>query len=484
MKMKTLAASVLAAALAASAWAAGPVSPKMRTGHANPVLDFRFTADPTSVEHEGRLYVYGTNDHQQLDSVGPDAGNNTYHHIKTLAMMSTDDMANWTYHGLIDVAAAAPWIMNSWAPSIVKRVEADGLTHFYLYYSDSGRGVGVLTATSPVGPWTDPLGRDLVDSSTPGLGRCEAPFDPGAVIDADGTGWLSFGGGTPLTQFQPGNSRIARLGSDMISFDSGFTPIDAPYFFEASELNYIDSTWVYTYNTSWVERTEWPYDAERPTQCSMCYMTSRTPLERDSWTFRHNYLKNPGEYGYAYCNNHTHLQKYKDRWYVLYHNMMLQDSLQVNAGMRSICIDEIDVREPGVHIAPGRMTSEGPAQLQALDPFRQQQAETLAASEGIAFRQGAAAGDMLVTPAAPEGTLLLRGVDFARAPRSLTLHASGRGTIEARAGGAGGRLVATARIDSDTLQPVTVDAVASPGRTDLCFVLKGDSLCFDKWIFR
>ena len=43
-------------------------------------LDFIFVADPTSVEYNGRLYVYGTNDTQQLDSVGK-YGKNTYQYI-------------------------------------------------------------------------------------------------------------------------------------------------------------------------------------------------------------------------------------------------------------------------------------------------------------------------------------------------------------------------------------------------------------------
>ena len=104
--------------------------------------------------HDGRVYVYGTNDQQELDSVGRD-GKNSYAHIHSLAMMSSDDMVNWTYHGIIDVEQAAPWTGEkgvSWAPSIISRTESDGLTHFYMYYSHGGGGVGVITATSPVGP--------------------------------------------------------------------------------------------------------------------------------------------------------------------------------------------------------------------------------------------------------------------------------------------------------------------------------------------
>ena len=88
-------------------------SPKFTTGNANPLLDFTFIADPTSVEYNGRLYVYGTYDTQQLDSVGPE-GKNSYEHIHSLAMLSTDDMVNWTWHGIIDVGAISPWGMASW----------------------------------------------------------------------------------------------------------------------------------------------------------------------------------------------------------------------------------------------------------------------------------------------------------------------------------------------------------------------------------
>ncbi len=225
-------------------------TPKLGTGNCNPLLDFLHVADPTAVVHNGRVYVYGTNDQQELDSVGRD-GKNSYAHIHSLVMMSSDDMVNWTYHGIIDVEQAAPWTGKkgvSWAPSIISRAESDGLTHFYMYYSHGGGGVGVITATSPVGPWTDPLGHDLIDVNTPGLTDCPAPFDPGAVIDENGVGWLSFGGGrsSKATTFLPGSARIVRLGSDLLSLDSEISEIPAPYFFEASELNYINGTWVYS----------------------------------------------------------------------------------------------------------------------------------------------------------------------------------------------------------------------------------------------
>ena len=281
------------------------VSPKLTSNNANPLLDFMFTADPTAVEYNGRIYVYATNDHQQYEKVGKD-GKNSYEHIRTLVMMSSDDMVNWTYHGLINTAKLAPWSPNSWAPSITSRLEADGKTHFYLYYSNGGGGSAVLTSTSPVGPWSDPLGKNIVDRSVPGV-DVDAPFDPGVLIDDQGTGWLTFGGGTPKTKYMPDNARIVKLGADMISLASDVAKIPAPYFFEASDLNFINGTWVYTYNTNWEERTEWPYsNIDKPTKCNMSYMTSKTPLNPDSWKYRDNYFKNTGDVNVGPMDKQSH----------------------------------------------------------------------------------------------------------------------------------------------------------------------------------
>ena len=400
-RMKLFAAVLLLATIVAGndTWAVSALgkkdtrpaeSPKFFSGNANPLSDFIFVADPTSVEYNGRLYVYGTNDTQQLDSVGKD-GKNTYQYIHSLVMLSTDDMVNWTYHGLIDVKALSPWGIASWAPSIVSRVEADGKTHFYLYYSNSGAGVGVLTSTSPVGPWTDPLGRMLVSQFTQGLGNCKAPFDPGAVIDDMGTGWLSFGGGgkgEDGTDYMPGDARIVRLGKDLISLDSEVVEIKAPYHFEANELNYWNGTWIYTYNTDWNKRTEWPHQGvDKPSICCMSYMTSHTPLDTDSWKYVDNYFKNPGDYGMDFSNNHTHLQKYKGDYYLFYHNMCLQEHKGTNGGFRSLCVNKLQVDEKNVKIEMGQATLKGVDQIKPVNPFIHQQAETTAYALSLQPRQ-------------------------------------------------------------------------------------------------
>ncbi|WP_168189996.1 hypothetical protein [Duncaniella sp. B8] len=48
----------------------------------------------------------------------------------------------------------------------------------------------------------------------------------------------------------------------------------------------------------------------------MVYMKSTDPLKQDSWTYGGNYFKNPGDNGMTLNNNHTHLHKYNDKWYL------------------------------------------------------------------------------------------------------------------------------------------------------------------------
>ena len=451
------------------------VSPKLMSGDANPLLDFMFTADPTAVEYEGRLYVYATNDNQQYEAVGRD-GRNTYERIKSLVMMSTDDMVNWTYHGIIDVNSIAPWIMASWAPSIVKRKESDGKTHFYLYFSNSGFGTGVLTATSPVGPWISPLNKSLIDANTPGLGDCKVPFDPGTVIDDNGTGWLAVGAGS---------SCIMRLGKDMISIDSEIVKMNAPHHFEANEMNYINGTYVYTYNTDWQDYSDWNYTAEKPTKCSMFYMTSKTPLDKTSWKYHNNYLKNPGDYGLGFSNNHTHLHKFRDKWYLFYHTLTLQSSFNTDGGFRNVCVDEINVDEKNVHIFMGNQTLKGVDQIQPLNPFIFQQAETTAATQNIKFSQSPEVGNMYAGLSnGEEGLICLRGVKFSKKPSSFAAKVCGKGIIEVRRGTPSGEIIATLMVNNGNMEIIKNGVLKKfKGQTDLYFVLKGQSLSFDSWKF-
>lgn len=457
----------------------GQTTDKIVKNHHNPIIDHTFTADPTAVEYEGRIYVYGTNDHEQYLN----AEKNGYEKIKTLAMMSTDDMVNWTYHGLIPVGKLAPWIINSWAPSITSRVEDDGKTHFYLYFSNSGYGSGVLTATSPLGPWSSPLDKSIVDAKTPGLGDCNVPFDPGVMIDDNGVGWLSFGAG---------RSRIARLGKDMLSFDSQFINPRPQHHFEANELNMIGGKYVYTYNLDWEDHSDWRLSDERPPRCCMGYMVSTTPLDSTSWKYGNNYMNNPGECegtGWQYANNHTHLHKFKGQWYLFYHNLMLQDNKKIEGGFRSMCVDRIEVDEENVRINFCKATNAGVEQIKYLNPYQLQEAETAAATEGVMFVDGDKVGNMIAVASSPfvkndystESVIVVRGVDFQKKSKRMTARLKGKGTLRIYTDSVDSHEVAAITSSDDEWKSMEVK-VNIEGVHDLFFKMT-NKLQFDSWKF-
>ena len=148
----------------------------------------------------------------------------------------------------------------------------------------------------------------------------------------------------------------------MISLDT-VVEIKAPYFFEASELNFVNGTFIYTYNNNWVSREEWDFSiAPQPSQCSMSYMTTTTPLETDSWKYRGHYLQNPGDLGLFYSNNHTHFQKYNGKYYLCYHTLLLHGAMMPQGSelaFRSLCVNEMKIDENTQKIAMVKADKQG-----------------------------------------------------------------------------------------------------------------------------
>ena len=417
--------------------------------NANPISPNIFCADPTAVEYNGRLYVYGSNDTQQAENDTV----NDYDHINSLVVFSTDDMVNWIYHGRIEVGETAPWIANSWAPSIVSRVEEDGLTHFYLYFSNGGGGVGVITSTDPVGPWSDPLGAPLVYQNMPGLENCPAPFDPGVCIDENGTGWLSFGGGNPADGgvIHTNVPKIARLGADMLSFDSEFVSIDAPYFCEASELNYIDGTYYYTYCNDWQNRSKWDRkDIPAPPTCSMAYMTTKTPLDADSWEYRGAYFYNAGqnadgESGMRWANNHTHFCEYQGTNYIVHHTLLLEELAGGTSGFRSIMVDYLPMNAADGEIPITAATRHGVSQIKLLDPYAENSGAVMFTSADIGYTDG---NDPAAKSKADGAWIYVKGADFGYGASAFTADVKGKGRIEVRLDSISGEAVSFIEFDN------------------------------------
>ena len=459
-------------------------------GDHNPISSNVFFCDPTSVEYEGRLYVYGTNDQQEFDAKGG-KGENSYGAINTLACYSTDDMVNWTYHGIIPVTKIATWAGCSWAPSIVSRKTADGKTEFFLYFANSGNGVGVLKSDSPLGPWEDPIGHALIAPNTNELASdpvCWC-FDPGAVVDDNGVGWLAIGGGNPMSPTESarltGNCRLVRLGEDMVSLDSEIIVVPALYHFEANELNYINGKYVLTYCSNWEARNIWPSNSEipAPSICSMCYMVSDDPLNPESWVYGGEYLANPNQFGYPTSNNHSHLQEFGDKYYLLYQNVSLLENMGSSAqGFRSIGIDYCEVDETNVAIKPASMSDNGVEQLNGFNPFEVCSATTAATTADIWYTMD---GDKAIVSGDHDGSwIMISDADFAGGANSFAAAVKGKGVIEIRLDSQDGKTVGKLGFDTgDSYDTIVCELEKMiSGKHDLYLVLGGE-FNFDEWQF-
>ncbi|WP_425436227.1 family 43 glycosylhydrolase, partial [Paenibacillus rigui] len=262
--------------------AAAPVTPALAKtpGNANPLFTQKFGADPYAMVYNGRVYVYMTNDVFEYNADGT-IKDNGYGLINKITVVSSDDMVNWTDHGEIPVAGpqgAAKWAKNSWAPSAAHKT-IDGKEKFFLYFADSANGIGVLTADSPIGPFTDPIGKALVSrSGTPGASDVTWLFDPAVLVDDDGSGYIYFGGGVPTgKEADPGTARVAKLGADMISLDlaasgGAVKPINPPWLFEDSGIHKYNGKYYYSYCTNF----SGTHPANIPTG-TIAYMVSDNP---------------------------------------------------------------------------------------------------------------------------------------------------------------------------------------------------------------
>jgi arabinan endo-1,5-alpha-L-arabinosidase len=202
-----LASALSVPALAAggpAAWSASaPTSARNAATFHNP-LDLRLPdgsqaencADPDVTRGVGadrHWYLYCTSDAIDAGEVSP-SGTPVQHLLPTYR---STDLVHWTYAGDA-FAAVPPWVAPGaglWAPEIQHR---GGRWLLYFTAPDTslpggGSAIGVATAPSPTGPWTD-SGRPVVapadNPTSPGHRRWT--YDPD-VVTAGSTTYLYFG---------------------------------------------------------------------------------------------------------------------------------------------------------------------------------------------------------------------------------------------------------------------------------------------------
>ena len=392
-----------------------PVIVYKKANEHNPVMVQRFGADPWAMEYDGRIYLYMTGDDPAVTG-GEKPKTNDYSNIVTIRVLSSDDLVNWTDHGSVRAAGstgAAKWAGNSWAPCAAWKT-IDGQDKFFLYFANSGGGIGVLTADSPTGPFTDPLGKALVSRNTPTCDSVTWLFDPAVLVDEDGSAYLYFGGGVPEGRAaDPGTARVAKLGSDMISLDGDPVGFNPPWLFEDSGINRIGDTYLYSYcsnfNVPGSGSSQGFYSGE------IVYMTSDSPM--GPFVYKGRILQNPGTLFGVGGNNHHCMFSFNGEWYITYHAATLDKKMGWNAGYRSVFIDRLGLDENGLPVL-SKGTSAGVEQLHGFDPYEAVPGATAVTMAGatteLAYAEDrkAGTGRMAVVSTVSGGWTAVTGVEF------------------------------------------------------------------------
>jgi arabinoxylan arabinofuranohydrolase len=365
-----------------------------------PIASHRYLADPASLVHDGRLYLYASNDD---DNVGDDG-----YKMASIVCVSSSDLKNWTDHGeVLRVPGSASWANMSWAPAVIER---NGT--IFLYFGNNANGIGVASSATPTGPFTDAKGSALVNSSTPGAsGTNMWLFDPSVFVDDDGQAYLYFGGNGE------GNARVIKLNSDMVSVSGSAIAMTVPYFFEASWMHKRNGTYYFSYSTN-------PENGMR-----IDYLTSSSPTS--GFVHQGTVGDQPPSNN---NNNHAAIFEFEGKWYHAYHNRHVANEVGDPPGYRrSLALEALEYAADGL-IQEVTYTTDGVQQLSSLNPYQRVEAETFNAQSGIET-EPSSVGGMALADIDSGDWILLRGVDFGTGASSFSASAASAtsgGTIELR----------------------------------------------------
>lgn len=293
----------------------------------NPILPGWY-ADPEAHVFDGQYWIYPT--------YSAPYGQQTF-----LDAFSSRDLVTWTKHSHVLDVANVSWAHRAvWAPSII---EKDGW--YYLFFgandiqSDSEvGGIGVARARTPSGPFTDYLGKPLVDKFHNGA----QPIDQMVFRDKNGAYYLIYGGW--------GHCNMARLNESF----TGFVPFaDGTTFKEITPAGYVEGAFMFLKDDKYYFM--WSEGGWTGPTYAVAYAVGSSPfgpfervgkiLQQDSTIAtgagHHSVLHAPGS----------------AKWYIVYHRRPLGET---DRNHRVVSIDEMHFDAHGM-IEPVKITNGGVA---------------------------------------------------------------------------------------------------------------------------
>lgn len=272
----------------------------------SPVLP-GYNADPNIVRFGDTYYIYATTD-------GIAGWGST-----KFKVWSSKNLVDWTEHDtILDLGPDISWAdSNAWAPAAI---EKDG--KYYFYFS-AQQNIGVAVSDSPLGPFTDPIGKPLVSKADYNGAQ---QIDPAVFTDDDGQSYLYWGNGSAY---------VVPLNADMTSYDvskrvklDGLTNFREGLFMNKRAGKYYLS---------------WSIDDTRSENYRVGYAMGDSPT--GPWVNKGEILTKDTKLGILGTGHHSIIQvPGTDDWYITYHRF----GMPGGDGMhRETTIDRMHFNEDG-----------------------------------------------------------------------------------------------------------------------------------------
>ncbi|RUO32450.1 family 43 glycosylhydrolase [Aliidiomarina soli] len=287
----------------------------------NPVIKDRFTADPATLVHDGRVYLYVGHDEAAEDG--------DFFVLREWSIYSSDNLKDWTLEGAVP-RTTFDWGKNdtAWAAQAIER---DGDFYWYVTVlnddpdpAKQGFAIGVAKADNPVDGWQDAIGEPLVspDMTQSPEFMGDEPWDnidPTVFIDNDGQAYLYWG-----------NTHLyyARLKDNMVELDGDIHQVEI----QNMPGTFTEAPWLHEYQGQYYLSFAMNYPEE------LAYAVSDSPA--GPWEYQGLIMDVLDDSG----TSHQAVLEYEDKSYLVYHTAALPTGGNYR---RSVSIEHLHYNDDG-----------------------------------------------------------------------------------------------------------------------------------------
>jgi beta-xylosidase len=291
----------------------------------NPVIKGWY-ADPEGLILNNEYWIFPTYSAPYKDQVFIDA-------------FSSRDLVTWEKHGRIIDTSSVKWAWQAmWAPSVI---EKEG--RYFLFFgandiqSDNEHGgIGLAVSDNPGGPYSDYLGKPLIDKFHNGA----QPIDQFAFRDDDGKYYLIYGGWR--------HCNIVRLKDDF----TGIEPTaGGTLFHEITPEGYVEGPFMFTRNGKYYFM--WSEGGWTGPDYSVAYAIADSPF--GPFKRAGKILQQDPSIATGAGHHSVIHPKGTDNWYIVYHR---RPPDQTDRNARVVCIDLMEFDSKG-NILPVKITNQG-----------------------------------------------------------------------------------------------------------------------------